>query len=113
MSQTAQLNQQHVPTPTTTLPDGTVIPAMAYDAGRSALSVGHVDTDAFLRNAEAVFTSLGTMGDALEAECVIRRHALVQERHDGSVMVLWHVINTGDRVEDDTPGAVPVTLIEI
>lgn len=96
------------------LTDGSVVAAAPYDNGRSAMSLGHIDTPEFLENAERVFDDIGTSGDeALEPHAIVRRHALVQERRSGSVMVLWSVTSTGDQVTEQTPGAVPVTLIEI
>ena len=102
-------------TATMTLPDGTVVSAVGYDSGRSALSVGHVETQAFLRDAGLVFAALGTGSgpDELEEHCVVRRHALLREKSDGSLRILWTVTNTGDRVDQYTPGAVAVTLSEI
>lgn len=118
MSQTQMLTQllqapAAGPAVGTTMPDGSVVPAIAYDHGRSVLAVGHVDKNAFLRDAERVFLSLDIdpTGE-LHPENVIRRHALLRERRD-SVAILWRVPNTGDQVTERTPGAVAVTLIEI
>jgi hypothetical protein len=101
------------PTVSTTIPDGSVVPAIAYDHGRSVLAVGNVDKNAFLRDAERVFTSLGIdCSGELDSEYVVRRHVLIRQRRD-SVAILWRSPNTGDQVNERTPGAVLVTLIEI
>ncbi|MET0887444.1 MAG: hypothetical protein ABWX92_13450, partial [Mycetocola sp.] len=68
----------------TTLPDGTVIPAFAYDDGRSVLSVGHLDTEPFLRDAERLFTALGTAFGRLDGDSILRRHALLRPEPAGS-----------------------------
>lgn len=105
--------QIHRPVETVT-DNGVRIPAIAHGHGRTALSVGHVRPRDFLPNAQSVFKSLEIDADGLldEAE-VQQRHALVSHRKHGAVTILWTVLNTGDRVTEDTPGAVPVTLIEI
>jgi hypothetical protein len=108
---THRLPQQLSPNVATVI-GGRSVPVIAYDDGRSALSVGHVETTQFLRDAEHVFTAIGTFDDALEAQYVIRRHALIRERSNGTLVVLFRVTSTGDMVTEHTPGAVPVTLIE-
>lgn len=103
----------NAPAVSTVLPDGSVVPAIAYDHGRSVLAEGHFEKGEFLRNAARVFTSLGIdcEGD-LDPEYVVRRHVLICQRRN-DVAILWRVPSTGDQVSDRTPGAVLVTLVEI
>jgi len=103
------------PSISTTLADGTTVSAITYDHGRSALSVGHLEPADFLGQAELVFLAVGVEPEpeAMEPASVIRRHAIVQPRRSGAVTILFHATSTGDIVTEDTPGAVPVTLIEI
>jgi len=97
----------------TMMDDGSIVPAIAYDHGRSVLAVGHGDKNAFLRDAERVFLSLDIdpTGE-LHPENVIRRYALLRQRRD-SVAILWRVPSTGDQVSKLARGSVAVTVIEI
>lgn len=103
----------NAPSVSTVLPDGSVVPAIAYDHGRSVLAEGHVEKNEFLRNAARVFDSLGIDCEGeLDPEYVVRRHVLLRPRSN-SVAILWRVPSTGDQVSEQTPNAVLVTLIEI
>jgi hypothetical protein len=105
--------QPVVPNTSTVMSDGTVVPAFAYDNGRSVLAVGHIDTEPFLRDAKQLFESLGTEYGRLDDGCIIRRHALLRPEEDGSLTVMWNVEYSWERVTALTPGAVAVTLTEV
>jgi hypothetical protein len=97
----------------TSMPDGDIIPIFAFDDGRSVLGLGHMPSDEFLGFATRLFDSLGTDYGTLDERCIIRRYVLLRKEEDGSITIMWNVWGTWERVEQNTPGAVAVTMTEV
>lgn len=107
-----QANAAH-PNISSKLPDGTVVPVVAYDNGRSVLGLEPMSDRAFIEHASHLIVAMDFGFGDLEGPDLIRRHVLFEEDADGGLTIQWHVETTGELVTESTPGAIAVVLTEV